>query len=520
MRKVEHIFVLMLENRSFDHMLGWLDHPKKDDLDGLKPSMSNPDNSGRQYPVTRRAGDSIEEGPGHKIKDAMEQLFGVRPDTDGTIAYPAPEDDVPTNKWFVQNYEHVAEKHGHRWAFYDPKHPTHGRYEIPGPKGRGPLVMDCQPEENLPVLATLAKKYAVCDRWFSSVPGPTWPNRMFAHMGTSEGWTSNKKRFYKSKSVFKALHEKGVSSKVYYDDVTTGWVLKDWFRHEGDNYKKGRKKLLRHIREWSPEKDHNKLPSYVFIEPDHLGGDAASQHPSYNEETGFALGEQFIYDIYKALEGNRELFERSILLITYDEHGGFYDHVRPPRAEPPGDGKEDTEHGFKFDMLGVRVPAVVISPFIEEGTIDHTVYDHTSIIRSCFENFLDEEVWLTNRDRKANSFLHLLTRDEPRTDVVSAVPRVPIKHVDFAGITARNPSDGMDLGDDYLNDNADLLVFAAKAKSIVESGRKAATDESTLDASLDALDGDALHDQLRDQVGNDPDKYESLLENCMTEMSD
>ena len=139
-----------------------------------------------------------------------------------------------------------------------------------------------------------------------------------------------------------------------------------------------------------------------------------------------AAGDQLIHDVYKAIRSNKDLWDSTVLVITYSQHGGFYDHVEPPSTvSPDGLAAQDPGQGvariapFDFKRLGVRVPAIIISPYIEPGAIDHTLYDHTSVIATARKLFLGKAFassYLTERDRFANTFDHLLTRSTPRTD--------------------------------------------------------------------------------------------------------
>ena len=169
------------------------------------------------------------------------------------------------------------------------------------------------------------------------------------------------------------------------------------------------------------------FPSYTFIEPNYgfFWSDfthGSSQHP-LDSVVG---GEELIKQVYELLR-NSPIWDRSALIITYDEHGGFYDHEVPPAAVPPGD-RQDYEdwnesqlaRDFRFDRLGVRVPAVIVSPLIERGTVDHTVYDHASVIATVADRFgLDT---LTERDKHANKFDHLFSRQDPRSDAIVKLP--------------------------------------------------------------------------------------------------
>ena len=166
---------------------------------------------------------------------------------------------------------------------------------------------------------------------------------------------------------------------------------------------------------------------FTFIEPHYgniLPGTSedytcgTSQHPLDD----VTRGERLIKDVYEAIR-NSDLWERSVLVITWDEHGGFYDHVEPPAAVPPGDPPGDPDNvqvGFDFDQLGVHVPAVVVSPRIERGLIDHTPYDHASIPATVQRLF--GLAAMTDRDAQANDIRHLLNLETPRTDTPTTLP--------------------------------------------------------------------------------------------------
>jgi hypothetical protein len=172
--------------------------------------------------------------------------------------------------------------------------------------------------------------------------------------------------------------------------------------------------------------DFNK--KFIFIEPKYGKHDFAVTGPgdftcgnSMHPLDDVTRGEKLVKKVYETIR-NSPHWEKSALLITIDEHGGFYDHVEPPAATPPGDIGQisDSHNGFKFDQLGVRVPAIVVSPYTRRGTIDHTVYDHASLLATL------ESYWkmknLTQRDKVANDFLHLFSLDAPRTDAPTTTP--------------------------------------------------------------------------------------------------
>lgn len=271
----------------------------------------------------------------------------------------------------------------------------------PGPK----------PECKIPVLMTLAAEYAVCDRWFASIPGPTLPNRCYAHCATSVGRLDmNPIWFDASKTIYELLAESKVTSKIYYHDVTMVETFANFLKNQ--NY-------FGTIDDFLEACSSGRLPTYSFIEPrynadntNHLA--ANDQHPDHD----VAEGETLTQDVYNAVRKSK-LWENTVLLIVYDEHGGIFDHVPPPAAVNP-DAKNCINPSFDFSRLGVRVPAVVVSPWIPAGTIDHTQYDHSSIAATARKLFLSSDVEpLTHRDAIANTFEGNLTLAAARTDQIS-----------------------------------------------------------------------------------------------------
>ena len=266
-------------------------------------------------------------------------------------------------------------------------------------------IMKCmQPNTELPVLSTLAIEYALCTRWFSSVPGATWPNRNFLHAATSDRSVDIELGFYESKTVFQMLDDAGLGTpevpawRVYHDD--TPQLIAYPYMWDADRLPRWHP--IHHL---ATHAQANTLAVYSFIEPRHSGGHTTSQHPGNNESNSpdvngddsndFRRSEQLIRDVYDAL---RPCLDDTMLVITHDEHGGFFDHVAPPRAAAPKPIESSTgrvltrsrlfvswflEHRnspFHFRRYGIRVPAVVVSNWIPRGTVvDDRTFDHTSI---------------------------------------------------------------------------------------------------------------------------------------------
>lgn len=413
-RKIDRVFVLMLENRSFDHMYAFSGITGVG-IDGLPTSIdaAGPGDTnvadGRTVSVNAPADFSlknVDKDPPHEFEDAVAALCGVEVDPyDPAVGYPPIH-----NSGFAQHY---IDKGG----------------------ASAERAMSCFTSDQLPVLNTLAREFALCDAWFSSLPGPTFPNRFFAMAASSGGldaspgtWdviTSTSVegyRFYNG-TIFDRLDDRCIEWKVVEgDEFPVAFALNGM----NLNALQGR---FQNFDDFVTQVDKPYFtPKFVFIEPQYgestfgaLGpGDFAcgnSMHPVDD----VTRGERLIKETYEAIR-NSPYWERSMLIITFDEHGGFYDHVPPPAATPPGDVPVDdyVHNGFTFDQLGVRVPALVISPYVRRGVIDHTTYDHTSILATAERLFGMGA--LTRRDGNAADLLHLISLDAPRGDAPTTLP--------------------------------------------------------------------------------------------------
>ncbi|MEZ4910236.1 MAG: alkaline phosphatase family protein [Saprospiraceae bacterium] len=384
---IEHIIVLMLENRSFDHLFGFLKHPKK--INGLTGNEFNPVSATDATPKTvyKTSKTSISPDPPHSHEEVMLQMdLGIGGQNDG----------------FVK-------------AFSDKKNLKRGTSDIGEIMG----AIDTESDKKCGfIMAELARRFVLCDNWHSSVPGETWPNRNFAIAGTSNGEVNIKTRFYKNRTIFEAVADHGLQWQIYHDGPPQTWAFyKLWFKGNGG---------FRSFSHFKKDVKDNNLANFVFIEPKHfaLKGITNNMHPGNNSsesDTDFKNAENLVAFIYNTLNSHKKVFNKSLLLITFDEHGGFYDHVPPPRCVPPDDLKSDD--GFAFDRLGVRVPAIIISPFAKKSYVDSTLYDHTSIIKSTFDNF-QIPGHLTKRDKLANSFIRnaLASRKKLNLDTIIEHP--------------------------------------------------------------------------------------------------
>jgi phospholipase C len=375
--QIEHVVLVMLENRSFDHMLGFL-YPKSEAFAGLDGAESNLDADGNEVKVFKVT-PGVENAyyfplanPAEGYVATNDQLFGSdTPPTSGDAK----------NSGFVTSF---ANELAH------PAHPLDP--QLAGAASSS--IMGMYIPETLPVISGLAKGFAVCDGWFASVPTQTFPNRAFAVAGTALGYVDNSARghpAFNTPSIFGKLADVGKTWKIYgYSGIPlTAADFPDTVQHGANG------EIVSGFPRFQSDAADDQLATFSYLEPEwatHKVGDHDFQvendeHPVSN----MAVGEKFLYDIYQALRSNEAAWQKTLLIITYDEHGGCYDHVHPPTGAIPPDNKIG-KSGFDFTRFGVRVPTVLVSPLIPEGTILRPAagtqpFDHTSIIATLRARF-------------------------------------------------------------------------------------------------------------------------------------
>lgn len=404
---INHIVVLMLENRSFDHMLGFLYadsgnmSPAGQPFEGLTGKESNPGAAGsgpvtvsKIAPGTTRTYYLPGADPGEGYAATNAQLFGNAT---------APTPPVETNQGFVVNFaDTLVWEAKQKWSI------------LPGTVAAD--IMAMHTPDTLPVLSGLARGFAVCDHWFASVPTETLPNRAFVTAGTSQGHMDDKTKAFTAPTIFASLSKLGVSWMIYgYDaDPLTRMDFPDLVQAPDTNFG--------HFADFQAAAAKGTLAAYSFLEPS-WGSSGNSQHPNYD----VALGEQLIHDVYYALR-NGPAWNQTLLIVTYDEHGGCYDHVPPPSGAIPPDHTAG-EYGFDFKRFGPRVPTLLISPLIAPGTVLRVPagtmpFDHTSILRTLQLRWNVQP--LTARDAAAPDVSAALTLSTPRTDDPLAGVTVPV----------------------------------------------------------------------------------------------
>lgn len=372
----KRIVVLMMENRSFDHMLGYLKSSSYA-IDGLNGDETNPAADGgtpiRVSPNARNTND-LNPDPNHEFPDINWQIFS---NADGT--------DTGQDKMqgFVQNYASDS-----------------------GNAVHGAVIMRCFQAGSLPILSTLAQQFAVCDNWFSSVPASTIPNRLFAHAASS-GLSLTQdaiKAPLTAHTIFEDIDNDPVDLNTTYRIYTSQSTIL-----LANGYLMLHQDKFFDIGNFAQDCKNDDIPQYTFIEPIYDGVNANSQHPDFAIDKGEAL----IGQVYSAIRDS-PLWNDTLLLIVYDEHGGLFDHVFPPQLQNDTglpDFPPTTDFGFTFNRLGVRVPAVFVSPWIKPGTILSQQFDHCSIVKTVRELCCKSQTPFNWRESKAASFLDISNVD-------------------------------------------------------------------------------------------------------------
>ena len=417
LQKIRRFVVLMLENRSFDHLFGYLKavNPAIEGVTGNEANYPNP-NSPQPPPVKVHPATVfvMSFDPAHEFMDVQMQLYGP------SSASPT-QPNAPANPAAMNGFLCNATA-------------TSQAANVPGDAAR---VMECFAPDQVPCLTTLAQQFALFNFWHSSLPGPTWPNRFFVHAATSGGLSDSPGTeaiitgySFQKGTIYGALTEAGRNWRIYHDGLPQAAGIDSLRGAYLDPFTRN----FREMKFFTDDVKAGKLPDYVFIEPRYGGfldtefAKGNSMHPTDDIRDG----DQLVQLVYETLR-NSPYWQDTMLIITFDEHGGFYDHVPPPSAVPTGDDATyaNTADNFKFDLYGVRVPAVVVSAYTQAGTViganagdSATIFDHTSILATVEARFGLSP--LTARDRIANKLDVALNLANPRDDAPTSLQSLPI----------------------------------------------------------------------------------------------
>jgi phospholipase C len=350
--QIDTIVVVMLENRSFDHVLGYLRLPSFDnrqDIDGLNNTDTDP-----------RFANIYD----HQIYRPFEMM-------DGSLVH-----DLPHARSLVDVQLALRNGTYTMSGFVDAYAQSSQSLE------NQPIPMGYMTPKSIPMSNFLARNYMVCDRWFAPLPADTQPNRAMAFSGSALIDDTKAQIIPCESLVLDWLTGKGVRWRVYHCGMSFFLLFGAFEQALSDNF--------RSIQQLPADFQHEPdatVPQVIFVEPDygdspvHFGAGPNDNHPPL----AMGPGEGFLRDVYAAFSGNPKRWARTILIVTYDEHGGFFDHVPPLAIKSPV--PPNAQYTNPFSTTGVRVPAIIVSPLVSAGSSFHGTLDHTSILQLLAEKF-------------------------------------------------------------------------------------------------------------------------------------
>ena len=412
---IKRFVALMLENRSFDHLFGYLKTGNAAVMGLTGDEFNRKDPNSPTDPaikVCRATSFVMRFDPGHEFYDVQIQLYGPLKGTDPSlppIANPPSQPAAMTG--FIASATQAVDYSGDE-----------------------NLVMECFQPDQLPVLTTLAKEFALFNFWYSSLPGPTWPNRFFIHAATSGGLSDSPTTnqilagfSFENGTIYDRLDQAGKDWCIYHDGLPQTAGISS-LRGE---YINPFTEKFQDIDDFFEDIQNGDLSDYNFIEPRYDTGnnylDGNSMHPLNDIRKGEAL----VKRVYEALR-NSKYWNDTMFIITFDEHGGFFDHQPPPAAVSTGDDSRyaNPAYAFLFNHLGVRVPAIVVSAYTARGTVigndaaePSTVFDHSSVLATVEKRF--GMAPLTKRDTAANTLEIALNLENPRLSPADALTVLP-----------------------------------------------------------------------------------------------
>jgi phospholipase C len=415
--KVKHVVYYMLENRSFDHVCGWLYESGQKGIrfvgpdgpfQGASTEYFNYDGATKINLSKYKGGklsvewnlEMFDYDPYHDLSDVLRQMYskpGASPWQRG----------VPDMGGFVLNNGNAQ-------------------------------VMQTYTPEQLPVLNGLAREFAISDAWFSSMPAATDVNRSFALTGSAQKQLNNfmsppQYLYWPEQphrpSIWKLLWANGFTSWKLYNSIkwqshpfTYQLFLEGQIPTVDAAVTAGAQDHIAPIDQFYSDAAAGTLPAFSYLEPVWIGNTGTT---SYHPGEDLVPGEEALNKIYNALREGPN-WESTLLVISFDEHGGIFDHVPPPAAKNPW--PNDRLDGFGCEVMGVRVPAIVVSPWIEPNTVFRSAtgvaFDHTSILATLLQwcGIPKSRWFLGERTNHAPTFENLLTRSQPRTTAPAFKP--------------------------------------------------------------------------------------------------
>ena len=388
---IKRIVVVMMENRSFDHLLGYLSLP----------------------PLNRKV-DGLQNDPAWVTKASSVYGGNVYPPFPLIDPYHVMPADPP-HEWY-----NIARQMGQ---------PVNGVYPMNGfvenyanakgaptvQAGDSPTVMGYFTGEYIPITDFFANTFAVCDHWFSSLPAGTQANRLMAMAGYSQ-IAVNQFPLPRQELVYDWLTAHGISWRVYHEDLPFFAMMLEWLPDilHGTHFRPFAQ-FFEDVQNEPPDE----FPEVIFLEPTYT--DAPHIGPGRDDHAPSAIqgGQKFLFEAYRDISLVPEIWAGTVMIVTYDEHGGFFDHISPPLipTEPPS----QANYSRGFSTLGVRVPAMIVSPFVAPKSVFNGILDHTSVLKLIGQRFSNGKSYSRAVDsRPVGSVLDVLNLSRARGDIPSA----------------------------------------------------------------------------------------------------
>jgi phospholipase C len=349
--EIDQIVVVMMENRSFDHMLGywalppWNGTPRRDPVDGVQPGFTCRDAHGLAFQPFEIQLDDLTTDLPHSRGSTWRQMARdpndlTRFHMDGFVKESFPNGDTPARPFCM--------------GYFTPR--------------------------LIPVTHMLATEFTVCDRWFTPIPTDTHPNRMVAIAGWTPYDETQGELVDASPTVVDFLLGRQVDLRIYARRLSFLALSTSTISHA--------KQLLR---PWSAFADDWKQPvtgpRVTYVEPAYRDLGPVFPNPPADDDhppTPVAFGQAFLHEVYRVVRSNDERWRRTLMIVTYDEHGGFADHVQPMPIDSPSPLPDLYP---RFPCTGPRVPAIIVSPWVNRLGTSHLPFDHTSILRTLVDKF-------------------------------------------------------------------------------------------------------------------------------------
>jgi phospholipase C len=388
--QIRTIVLVMMENRSFDHILGYLSLPPgRNEVDGQKADTN-----------------------------WLKQFTNY----DAALAF---QPFLNTNPYTMPGMFDPPHERNNVTAQIDPcqdgTYPMNGFvHAIPPAVSSDPnvrkLVMSYYAAAQAPTNDFFARNFAICDRWFCSLPAGTQPNRLMSMSGFSL-IDVNQTPLPGQEVVYDWLNRNNISWRVYHQELPFFSLMPKWIPAIlFDDHFRSFDDFQSDLINTPPEQ----LPQVIFVEPTYQDAPHTGFSTDDHAPAGVSNGQEFLMQVYNAVTASPPFWKSALLVVSYDEHGGFFDHVSPPliTTNPP----DGASYSTRFTSLGVRVPAFMVSPFVRPGGVCHNLLDHTSVLKLLGDKFANGSYSAIVDARPVGSLTHVLDFTTPQFDPPAPPP--------------------------------------------------------------------------------------------------